>query len=300
MKKTILYLTSIFLAISAFAQDGEKVTLGITKIEATPSLITKMTQDGRKQTLDRVKESMDANLTSAIQATRKFELVSRSDMDAISKEIEFGESGNVAIDKNTAQSGKLKGAKYILVVSIDDFQDYIEKAQFASLGKTAEKRVLRFGAVAKLIDSSTGSIKEATNFTISNTDISDQSMSISASGNLNDSLIGEIARLMSNKIAVRVADTVFPIKIMAKTGSAVTLNRGDGAGLNIGDEYEIFALGEALIDPDTGEDLGSEEICVGKMKITRINPKISQGTVTEDNGVAKGQIVRAMPKAEEE
>lgn len=175
----------------------------------------------------------------------------------------------------------------------------MESAKFATLGKSVEKRVLRFGAVGKIIDSSTGSIIETTNFTISNSDMSDQSMSISASGNLNDALIGEISRLMSNKIAVRVADTIFPIKILAKTGKIATLNRGDGTGIKVGDEYEVFALGEPIIDPDTGENLGAEEIAVGKLKISRITPKTSQGTITEDNGVDKGQILRPLEKAAE-
>ncbi len=298
MKKTLLtlcFLVSLGFGNTALSQEvsaGEKVTLGITKITANATLNQKLGKEGKKDTLSRVLESMDSNLTSAIQSTRKFELVSRSDLDAVSKEIAFAESGNVATDKNAAKSGMLKGAKFILVVSVDDFQDYIEKATFASLGKTVEKRILRLGAVAKIINSSTGSIVETTNFTLNNADVSDKSSGISADGNLNDSLVGEMTRLMANKIAVRVADVIFPAKIIAKTGKIATLNRGDGTGIKAGDVFEVFALGEALIDPDTGENLGSEEIRIGKLKITRVTPKASQAEILEDNGVAKGQILR--------
>lgn len=121
MKRLILSAAMAFALASGFAQQAEKTTLGITKITAGQSLQAKMKADGKTQTLSRVLESLDSNLTAAIQATRKFELVSRSDLDAVSKEIAFAESGNVADDKNAAKSGMLKGAKYILVVSVDDF-----------------------------------------------------------------------------------------------------------------------------------------------------------------------------------
>ena len=41
-----------------------------------------------------------------------------------------------------------------------------------------------------------------------------------------------------------------------------------------GDIFNVFAQGEELKDPDTGEVLGKEEVKVGKVKITQVNPDI--------------------------
>jgi len=293
MKKFIVSILVLACSCTIFAQeDASKKTLGITKITANKTLLQKMTKDGKIDTLNRILESLDSNLTSAIHNTRKFEIVTRSNLDAVSKEIAFAESGNVAQDANAAKSGMMKGAQLILVVSIDDFQDYKESAIFATLNKSAEKRILRISANAQIIDSTTGSIKETVNFTVSNMDISDQSFSIAQEGNLNDALIAELSRIMSEKIAVSVADIAFPIRVLAKTGGIVTLNRGEGSGIKLNDMFEIFTQGETLIDPDTGENLGCEEVYMGKLTIIRVMPKTSHGELHEDRGVEKNQIVR--------
>ena len=104
-------------------------------------------------------------------------------------------------------------------------------------------------------------------------------------------------RDISTQIANRVADAVFPPKIVGKTGKIATFNRGGGTGVSVGDEYEVFALGEEMVDPDTGDKLGYEEVSVGRLKVVSVAPKFSRGTLTEDNGVEKGQVVRLVKKA---
>ena len=32
----------------------------------------------------------------------------------------------------------------------------------------------------------------------------------------------------------------------------VSVNRGESAGIRAGEEYDVFEMGEALVDPDTG------------------------------------------------
>ena len=74
-------------------------------------------------------------------------------------------------------------------------------------------------------------------------------------------------------------------------------NRGAGTDVEVGDEYNVYALGEEMVDPDTGEKLGSEEVLVGKMTVVEVSPKFSKGRLSEDNGVEKGQLARVSKKA---
>ena len=101
-----------------------------------------------------------------------------------------------------------------------------------------------------------------------------------------------VSRDMAEKIANRLADVIFPAKIIAKRDKEVTINRGEGGGVAIGDTFNVFALGEEMIDPDTKESLGREEVKVGKVKITQVNPKTSIADVLDDTGVDKGAILR--------
>jgi hypothetical protein len=54
----------------------------------------------------------------------------------------------------------------------------------------------------------------------------------------------------------------------------------------------VFAVGKELIDPDTQEVLGKEEVEIGKVRITDVLPKFSKASILEDRGIAEGAILR--------
>jgi hypothetical protein len=96
---------------------------------------------------------------------------------------------------------------------------------------------------------------------------------------------------MAQKIANHFADVIFPAKVLVKRDNIVTINRGEGGGVAVGDVFNVFALGEAMIDPDTKESLGREEVKVGKVKITQVGTKTSQAEILEDTGIDKGTVL---------
>jgi hypothetical protein len=219
--------------------------------------------------------------------------VGRSDLKEVVKEQSFASSGNVdANDKAAAQQFKMSGAKYILVTTVDDFQDYIETATFQGTGRSATKRIMRFSCVGKIYDTTTGKLLESTNFQISNKDISENRTYSTRDGVLSDELLVAIARSMAEKIANRVADVIFPPKVLSRRDKQITMNRGDGTDIAVGQIWNVFVTGEELIDPDTKESLGREEILVGKVKITNVLPKTSSAEILEDYGIDKMAILR--------
>ena len=76
-------------------------------------------------------------------------------------------------------------------------------------------------------------------------------------GDLTEAVVNVIADKMANRVAQKITDTVFPAKALVVRDGVVTLNRGEGTDIAVGEIWEVFAQGEALIDPDTGENLGS-------------------------------------------
>jgi hypothetical protein len=88
-------------------------------------------------------------------------------------------------------------------------------------------------------------------------------------------------------------NVVYPARVIGVTGPQVTIARGEGSGIAVGQLWEIFALGEKLVDPDTGAELGAEEVSVGKIRVTRVAPKFSTGKIEGENlGIAKLNIAR--------
>lgn len=271
-------------------------TLGVSDVKVSPTLQASTNQSGKGASLGRVAEAMDGQLIAAVSASRKFKVVARSDLDSLLKEQGFAGSGNVDLnDKAAAQSFKIRGLNYLVVTTIDDFQDFVEQAEFAAIGERATKRVIRLSCVAKIIDSTTGEVLEAPNFQISERDTSRKPGTSTTDGELSDLLMLQAARQMSELIANRVADVVFPAKIIALTGKQATINRGDGTSVAVGQIWDVFALGEEMLDPDTGEVLGQEETKVGAIRVTSVLPKFSKAEITETvlgQSIAIGQIIR--------
>jgi curli biogenesis system outer membrane secretion channel CsgG len=317
--KTSLFKISLAVAglawLPLLANAQEKATLAISSIKPTTALSSAMNTrtttttnvkdaDGSakhealtfdtKEELNRIIQSLDSQLIDRVNATRKFDVVSRSDLADVIKEQDLGASGNVD-SKTAAKAGKLAGAKYLLVATVDDFDDYIEKATFAGTGQTATKRVFRFSIVGKLYDSTTGKLIESANFQTGNDEFKQIQMDrnyTEKNGELSDEMMVGIARSMAEKIALHIADVIFPAKVLIKRDNIVTINRGEGGGVAEGDVFNVFAQGEELKDPDTGESLGREEVKVGQVKISQVNAKTSQAQVMEDTGIDKGAVLR--------
>src|ERR1035437_6107894 len=285
-------LSLVLVPAIVSAQEG-KATLAVSSIKPTSSLAASVKPD-KKLEMGRILESLDSQLIDRVNATRKFDVVGRSDLNEVLKEQDLGASGNVDA-KTAAKAGKLAGAKYLLVATVDDFQDFVEKATFEGTGRSATKRVFRFSIVAKIYDSSTGKLMESANFQTGNDafkQIQEERNYTVKDGELSDEMMVAVSRTMAEKIANRVADVIFPAKIMAKRDTVVTINRGEGAGVAVGDVFNVFALGEDMIDPDTKESLGREEVKVGKVKISEVTPKFSKADTSEDTGIAVGAILR--------
>ncbi len=291
MKKTIsifiraLAFAAVFIsARTGFPADSNKATLGVYGVNAVAGI-------KKTESLDRVLQSMDSHLVSALGQTRKFVVVARSDWKSVMKEQDFSSSGNVD-PGSAAKTGKALGAKYILETTITDFQDYVETARFETIDKTVQKRVLRFGAVAKFYDSTSGALMESSDFTITNNDVADLPSYSQRNGSLNDALVNDISRLMAKKIASHIADVAFPAKVVSVIGNQIIINRGESSDIAAGDVYKIMAQGEAMIDPDTGENLGNAEADVGSAVVTEVLPKFSKAKLLENFGVQNGAIAR--------
>ncbi len=281
MKKQILLLLVAVVFGTSSAQAQRKV-VAVSQVKTSPSIETAAKANGTQLSLQRISEAIDGQMIDSLNGTRKFEVVARSDLDALMEEGGLTGKG--------LQPGE---ADYLIVPSIDDFQDFVETATFGGIGKTVQKRKIRLGMVARIYDvENGGKLIESANFQLDNKNM-EQLMSQSVrAGSFSDELLRKIAEEMGDKVANRVVDVVYPAKVIALTGPQATINRGDGTGIATGQMWDVFALGEEMIDPDTGESLGGSEVKVGSLRIDRVTPKFSSGTLTENFGVIKGSIVR--------
>ena len=255
---------------------------------ATPSLTARMQKQGVGLSLESVIEALDSQVHDRVLNTRRFEILERSDADALATEA-AASGGAFAFNK----------ADYVMTIRVDSFNDRMEERKLASLGKTIRARVIELSAVAKITEVATQRAVASANFKVSKRDSENRSENTTERvGEASDDLMIQAVAEMAQKIAVRAADVVSPARIIGKRDKTVTINRNDQSGIEVGQTWEVYMLGDELVDPDTG-DKSREEVLVGKVKVTRVTPQNSQAEILEDTGIDRGAVVRLVAGEDE-
>jgi hypothetical protein len=270
-------------------------TLAVGAIKPLPVLAEKFTAAGKSISLRQVLEAMDGQLIDRLNATRKFKIMAGSDLKEVIKGQELANSGNYNLqDPATAKQFQLAGIRWLLVTTLDDFEDQTERLQNKPARTLITKRTVRLGTACKIYDTTAGSLLESASHVIQTNSVVETLLEASNNAEATDELLRRVTRDMAEWVAVRVANVAFPVKVLAKTDKQVTINRGEGTGVAVGQIWIANAPGKELKDPDTGEVLGVEEVPIGKVRITEVLPKFSKGEIVEDWGVAVGTILRLL------
>jgi hypothetical protein len=83
-------------------------------------------------------------------------------------------------------------------------------------------------------------------------------------------------------------------RVIKATADEVYISAGQRTGCAVGDVFTVYSVGEALVDPETGEKLGQEEKKLGTVKVTDVQEKFAKAKPDgELKGVKAGDAVRA-------
>ena len=102
------------------------------------------------------------------------------------------------------------------------------------------------------------------------------------------------AAATARKLSKELLDNIFPLRVVQSGNGQVILNQG-GKTIQHGSYFDIFALGEVIVDPYTNEPLGQQETKVATVKVIRVEAKMTYGKVVEgdSSAIQKGFIARA-------
>jgi Rieske Fe-S protein len=220
------------------------------------------------------------SVTEKLVKGGRFTVLDRTNDAAFDKENDFLSSDNVS-DQQRVRLGQAIGADYMLIINLAQAgvstsvrEDHVDLTGESSVEVShATRASLNY----TLVQASTRAVKWS------------DSVSFSSSGNR----MSDAMEKFQDKIAGDIAEIVNPPKVVAVQDGKVIINRGTGIATN-GQVYDIFALGEALVDPDTGESLGAIEKKVASIKISDVHDKVSYGDliVGQIALVIKGSIAR--------
>lgn len=290
------------LLLASLAASGalaQKATMAIRGFEATPAVRSAAEAAGTLNALDQIIQGAERQLESELQRSQKFDIVARGDLETILKEQDLADSGLVdQLDPNTARSLQLAGARYVAILTIDGFQDVTDRTTLQKqLGPTrAERRSIQLSGVVQVYDTTTAKMLTAAPLTIDRNQLEEIIPGVERTGNKTQAVLATVASALGSESAASITGAIFPAKVLAYTFGQVTFNRTGSSGVAPGQIWEIMHAGEALIDPDTGASLGSEEVTVGWSRVTDAGDRFSKAQAIVDNGISKGAIMRYRPE----
>jgi curli biogenesis system outer membrane secretion channel CsgG len=228
----------------------------------------------------------------------RFTVLEREKLALVMKEQGLATTG--AVDAQTAAKiGRLLGVKYILTGGIDKFAINTTRGGIGAFGVGGNMTQADATVNVRFIDTTTaerviavaaeGQVKKGGG-AFRGTSLSRDAEWGIASETIEKASKAVVEKLVTGnylaKIGTAAGSATAEGRIIKVDGNRAWVNLGASAGLKMGDKFNIVAVGEELIDPDTGAKLGAEEKQTGSGEVTEVQEKFAIITFT---GAAKAK-----------
>lgn len=242
----------------------------------------------------------------------RFEVVERESLAEILGEQDFTNSGRVQRGQQLS-IGRIKGAHLLIKGAVTEFSYNVQNRNvglgYRGFGIGFTEGKARVAIDMRLIDPVTGEIiqtyDEAVEVSATGANVAGTLSGFSFSGGgSNNHPMGQAVRQLIDKsinVIMTRLDTSTVTALMAEKfqGSVVkadgpdriVINRGSSDGVSVGDKLTVRRVIEELIDPETGELLGREEITIGEIQVTQVNDRWSEGRALWGEGFQRGDVV---------
>ena len=253
----------------------------------------------------RLGDDFTMQLTDALIQSGKVNVLTRQDLDVVFAEQDLAASGRMA-KSTTAKKGKAIPAQILIKGKITEFEESTSgggqgfSIRGVSLG--TKKSTASMAVIIQLIDSTTGEVihskrveGEARSGGLSIGYSGDFSLS---SSNFKKTPLGKAVQMAIDRAVVYITDELVKIpwkgKVVTVKDGLVFINAGENANVQAGDTFKVMREGEALIDPDTGIDLGSEATKIADIKVVNVQPKFSKAQIegAANVEIMKGDLVK--------
>ena len=230
------------------------------RITDTRELTVKNKKVDKRRILGLFNQSLVAYLTQS----RKFFVADRDFVEELHSERNFIQYGNVPLSE-LSKLGNDLGVDLILVGVIEDFNTKSTKKSFESMNKTfvSTKGIVEISY--RVIDVATRQVKFA-------------DLYLSDSGTTSTNADTQMITDAVGEIGETILFAIYPLRVEKIDGQTIYIGQG-GNQLDVGDEYDVFRLGEQIEDSYTGESLGQVEEFVGIAKIENVTSKMSSAKV---------------------
>lgn len=231
-----------------------------------------------------------AECITALVNTNKFTVVERDRLNAILKEQEFGQSDELPPD-TVKKMGQLLRSDYCVMGRVDIIE--------ASQKRTKSKKNTFQGHMVvymEIVDTQTGKIVVAKKVNVQDV----YRESVHGPTTLL-TFIDTLKEKTVHQLVGGIIEGIFPTKIVKVMDNKVFLTKGLEGMVKVNTVMNVYNTGDELIDPDTRESLGMEEIQIGRIKVTEIQPHYIVAQIIDGDAahILAGAICRLKEGASE-
>lgn len=250
-------------------------------------------------------EGMADQLATALIKTGRFVVVERQALSEVLGEQELGQTGIIK-KETSAKVGQVLGAQILIRGAVTEFEQ-AESGGGAGIGfrgfniggKSSNAHV---GIDIRLIDSSSGQVLTSHN-AAGHAESSGVAFGVSrgmvdfGADSFKNAPIGQATRQAIEEAVNFIVNTMetvpFTAKVVKIDGKKIYINIGSNMNIRSGTKMYAYALGEDLVDPETGLKLGADEKLIGTVEVREVQEKFSIGYMSSGNGTLKrGDVLK--------
>jgi curli biogenesis system outer membrane secretion channel CsgG len=246
-------------------------------------------------------------LTTALMKTNRFIVLERAVMKEVVGEQDFGASGRVNAE-TAPKEGKIIGAQAMITGDITEFS-YNQSSVGGNVpmlhgfgGGAKKEKVTALVAVdIRVIDAATGEVL-ASERAQGKAEMSNVSATVTAGGSNFNSATEEntplgnaVRQALEGAVAAIVAGMQkarWSARVIDFRNGMLYVNAGSDMGMRPGMELAVFRPQEALVDPDTGQSIGTPDVKIGSVVVDSVQDKYCVAKVLFGTDMKRGDVVR--------
>jgi curli biogenesis system outer membrane secretion channel CsgG len=253
-----------------------------------------------------VGSGMADQLTDALMQSGQFTVLERQTLGDIVGEQDLAASGRTMQSKS-ARTGKLTSAQILIKGTVTEYSRNSKGSgagvSFKGIKLGGSRGESHVGVIIRLIDTTTGEVLFSKRVE-GKAKAGGLNLGVNIDGigfgteSFKKTPLGKAMQITIDNAVEFIAEELrgvpFKGRVIKVTESEVYVSVGERNGATSGDKFTVYSVGEELVDPDTGEILGSEEEEIGRVEITKVNKKFSKARAVGGgiSGISKGDVIR--------
>ena len=247
---------------------------------------------------------MSEMLVTSLMKSGRFIVVERQAVQDVLKEQDFGASGRTA-KEGAAKFGRILNTQMLVRGAVTEFESRSsgggQTIGIKGFGLSLSQAKAHIAVNIRLYDTTTGQIlaserceghaeSSGLGFAAAGSDVA-----FGAAG-FKKAPIGKATQQAIDKavyfVCKEMADVAWQGRIVTVKGDKVYINSGSNSGVKAGDVFNVYSVGEELVDPETGLSLGSTLTRIGRVQVSQVQDKFSIAKSIAGAGFKRNDVLK--------